>query len=563
MPTEKRDLKTDLAEYINRRMSNLIAMQNPDGSFGAYPYSNAKYPFHIMAFALKKMPGSAWHASAQLEAALIRTLEHYYNVIEDDGRTEFYGMGGFKWGKNLTDGWPLFCWQEALRLLEPDLPPGLFRRHREKIAKIIAMHFDEVNRKISADHDPFKTRVHNLLVWDALMLYRAGMLWRNEAWQALGTDVLRKACKAQQPDGWWSEYGPIVGYSLVTATAISLYCEWSGDKDALIAMERAAGYHDAFAYPDGTMIETIDGRMRYHPGIMMYLPPSFSRFPAGRDYLERAVRTLAKEDVFEVPHIQGFSFLGFVYEHLTDAPPDVVQGRQFIVMPALHSAVARPGRWCCALCGYENCTSTGGFYLERQNLLSVWHAQTGLIAGGGHSNYQPEFSSFNVIDRKGILYYLHADPRILSREREMTLALSYGGLPVSIFVHLIDDRRIAIRYSAESFTSDTFARYAVRANLILAARPGTPIRCKTLDANLDGTSLSWTEENFRNGIEHNGWRLRIPPRKNESVAVKWPFYPYNSYRTDRKSELKEAAIIASAQLFPDEPAIEYEIEILA
>jgi len=558
------NLKTNLAEYINRRMTNLMAMQNPDGSFGDYPYANAQYSFYIMAYALKKLPGSAWHGSAQLKAALIRALEQYYNFIDDDGRFEFYGAAGFKWGKCLAGGWPLSCWQETLKLMEPDLPPDLFLRHREKILKIIAIHFDEINKKIAAGQAPSKTYVHNLLVWDALMLYRAGVLWRNETWKSLGTDVLRKAVQAQHEDGWWSEGGPIVGYNLVTATAISLYCEWSGDKDALAAMEKAAKYHDTFAYPDGAGIETIDGRARYHPGISTYIPPSFSRFPEGRAYLERALRTLSKEQAFDVPNIQGFSFFGFIYEHLTDiALTDGVKNATVRIMPALHSAVARPDGWCCALCGYENRTHQGGFHLERQNLLSVWQEKTGLIVGGGHSNFQPEFSCFNVIDRKnGSLYYLHANPKIQATERELTLTLSYGGLPVTISVRLTDDRHAVIRYGIASFTNDVFSKNAVRANLILAGRPGMPIRCEKSNANLDKKSLLWTEEDFGKGIEHNGWRLRIPQRKFESVAVKWPFYPYNSYRTDRKSELKTAAIIASAQFSPDEPAIEYEIEIL-
>jgi len=555
--------KTNLAEYINRQTSDLIAMQNPDGSFGAYPYSNAQYPFYTMAFALKKLPGSIWHGSTQLQAALIRTLEHYYDLVDDDGQTEFYGMAGLKWGKSLAGGWPVFCWQETLKMLAPDLPPDLFSRHREKILKIIACHFATTNQNIAADSGLFKTDVHNLFIWQMLLLYRAGILWQNGVWTSLGTDVLRKAVRAQNQDGWWSEGGPTVGYNLVTTTAVSLYGEWSKDKDALIAMEKAAKYHDTFAYPDGTKIETIDGRMRYHPEVMTYIPPSFSRFAEGRAYLERVLQALSKKHSFDIPDIQGFSFLGFTYEHLTDTPlPDIAQKATVSVLPALHSAVARQGGWCCVLCGYENQTQMGGFRLERQNLLSIWHEKTGLIAGGGHANYQPEFSSFNVIDRKGILYYLHTSPQIQAKEQEMTLTLSYGGLPLNIFVRLINDRRAMIRYSVESFTDEIFSRYAVRANLVLIGRPGSPIRCEKFNAKLDEKSLLWTEEDFGNGIEHNRWRLRIPQRKNESVAVKWPFYPYNSYRKDRKSELKTAAIIASAQLFPDEPAIEYEIEIL-
>ena len=78
---------------------------------------------------------------------------------------------------------------------------------------------------------------------------------------------------------------------------------------------------------------------------------------------------------------------------------------------------------------------------------------------------------------------------------------------------------------------------------------------------LDKSSVLWTEEDFPEGIRHGGWRLRIPKRRAESVSVKWPCHPYNSYRADRKSDISAAALIASAQLFPGESSIEYEIEI--
>ncbi len=554
--------KAILAGYIDLRVSDLLAMQNSDDTFGAYPYTNAQYPFYTMAFALKKLPGSLWHDSEKLHVALIRTLEHYYNLLDNDGETEFYGHAGLKWGKILAGDWPVFCWQETLQMLESDLPPDMFSRHREKICKIIAIHFDQTNAAMAASPDPFKTDVHNLFVWRALMLYRAGVLWKNEAWESLGTGILRKAIHAQNPEGWWSEGGPTVGYNLVTATAISLYYEWSGDQDALNAMEKAARFHDTFAYPDGTKIETVDGRMRYDPHVMMYIPPTFSRFPEGRAYLERNLRALSKEQAFAVSDIQGFSFLGFIYEHLTDTPqPDTIENTTTRLMPTLHSAVMRQDDWCCSLCGYENSTHMGGFRLERQNLLSVWHAKTGLILGGGHANYQPEFSNFNVTDRKGILHYLHTAPQIKSQDNGIELTMTYGGLPVTLSMQIVDKHRIRVRYSILDFTADVSSRFMVRANLIVVGKPDASIQHGTQRENLDQQNVLWTEEDFEDGIDHNGWKLRIPKR-NESAMVKWPVYPYNSYRKDRKSELEKAAIIVSAQLVPTEPVVEYEIEIL-
>ncbi len=556
------NLKATLANYIDQRVSDLLAMHNPDGTFGAYPYTNAQYPFYTMAFALKKLPKSRWNNSAQLQAVLIQTLEHFYNLLDNNGETEFYGHAGLSWGKTLAGDWPVFCWQETLRMLESDLPPDMFSRHREKLCTVIAIHFDQTNAAMTASPDPFKTQVHNLFVWRALMLYRAGVLWQNEAWESLGIDILGKAIHAQNPEGWWSEGGPTVGYNLVTATAISFYCEWSGDQDALNAMEKAARFHDAFAYPDGTRIETIDGRMRYDPHVMLYIPPTFSRFPEGQAYLERNFRALSKEKAFEVSDIQGFSFLGFIYEHLTDTPqPDTIRNDTLRLMPTLHSAVMRQGDWCCTLCGFENITHMGGFRLERQNLLSVWHAKTGLILGGGHSNFQPEFSSFNVTDRKGILHYLHAAPQIKVHDNEIELTMTYGGLPVTLSMQIVDEHRVKVCYRIEDFTADVYSRFMVRTNLIVVGKADGSIQHGKQRENLDKQNVLWTEEDFEDGIEHNGWKLRIPKRK-ESAMVKWPVYPYNSYRMDRKSSRESAKIIVSAQLLPTEPVIEYEIEIL-
>ena len=399
---KKMNLKALLADYLANQMTHLLAMQNPDGSFGPFRFSNADYPFHTMAYLYKKMPGCSWSGSARLLEALIRILEFHARTIDKDGKTEFFGAAGLSWGKHLVGGWPLFCWQETLHLLQDELPHELRARQRAQILAYLKLHVDDVEELMAATPEPFASNVHNLLVWRALMLYRGGVLWQNESWKSLGELILRKAVQAQHEEGWWSEGGPIVGYNLVTATAISLYAEWSGDQDALDAMRKSARYHEAFAYPDGAMVETIDGRMRYHPQVMTYLPPSFSRFPEGMSYARRVAQALARQEMFEVTSIQGYSFIAAVHEHLRDDSPseDVGTPRPVILMPSLHSAVVRCGGWYAALCGYENLTHTGGFRLERQNLLSVWHEKAGLIVGGGHSNFQPEFSTAASADEK-------------------------------------------------------------------------------------------------------------------------------------------------------------------
>ncbi|MDD5596884.1 MAG: hypothetical protein PHV82_03000 [Victivallaceae bacterium] len=560
------NFKISLAEYINKKIVDLLAMQNPDGTFGNYLLSNAQYPFHTMAFALKKLPASPWHNSEQLKSATIKALKYFYSIIDDEGKTEFYGHSGSKWGKYIPGGWRMFCWQETLKLLGDDLPEDLFFNHKKKILEILNIHYVEMQKQMAADPEPFKKHAHNLLIWKALMLYRAGILWQNSEWEKLGADILDKAVKAQQGDGWWSEGGPIVGYNLVTALAISLYAEWSREPMAMKATEKAAHYHEIFSYPDGFPVETIDGRQRFsHSHIIpsLFIPPSFSRFPKGQVYLKQVLSNINQAHIFDIGAIHGFSFLSFTYENLAEnVAEDITADKPVQILPALKSAVIKSEGWYSALCGYENQPHAGGFHLERQNLLSVWHEKTGLIIGGGHSNYQPEFSNFNVFDHRGILHYLHSNPKIQAQENEMKLTMTYGGLSAYILVRAEDARHITIRYGIESFAEEVFAAYAVRTNLILAVCPGSIITTGENRVELNEKSILWTEEDFGNGIEHNHWKLLIPQRKIESAMIKWPFYPYNSYRQDRKSELASAALIVTAQLFPDEPFIEYRIEIL-
>ncbi len=556
------NFKAKLARYIDEHIADLISMQNADGSLGSYTYSNAQYPFHVMAYALKKIPDSSWHESEKLKSAAVRALDYYNGLVDEEGYVDFYGQAGFQWGRDLAGAWPLFFWQEALVLLEKELDSELFISQRAKIFKILKAHFDSINKLVESDPGFFKQDIHNLFIWKVLLIFRAGGLWKNDDWTSFGTRVMNQVVQAQNPDGWWSEGGPTVGYNLVTATAVSLYAEYSGDEKALSAMKKSAVFHSAFSYPDGSKIEAIDGRMRYSPGVMMFIPPSFARFPEGKRYLDAVARSFEKDKPLEFSSVQGFSFLGSIHENLPEiSVPGSYEIDALKIFPGLKSALVKERGWAMALCGYENAKNISCFRLERQNLLSVWHKKTGLIVGGGHSKYQPEFSCFNVFERTGNLHYLHANSCAAAERGEMGLSMEYGGVPVFISVRIIDGKRIAVRYGVKGYTEDVFADFLIRANLILSACPGAVIECKKHSMVLDEKSFFWSEEDFGGGVKHNGWFLSIPKR-TESVSVKWPFRAYNSYRPDRKSELCSAAMIASADLSPMEPEIEYEIRIL-
>jgi hypothetical protein len=93
----------------------------------------------------------------------------------------------------------------------------------------------------------------------------AGSSGTNE-WERMGARVMhRLAAEEQTPDGYWGEltdHGPTTGYNALTLSGVGLYWEHSGDPAALEAIRRATDFHLAFTWPDGTPVETINGRNR-------------------------------------------------------------------------------------------------------------------------------------------------------------------------------------------------------------------------------------------------------------------------------------------------------------
>ena len=111
----------------------------------------------------------------------------------------------------------------------------------------------------------------------------------NKDWEDLGATALhRLAAEEQTPDGYWGEHtdnGPATGYNYLTMTCVALYYEHSHDPAALEALRRATDFHKHFTWPDGTPVETINGRNRYWD-VSPWGHFGFSHWPDGRRYAE-------------------------------------------------------------------------------------------------------------------------------------------------------------------------------------------------------------------------------------------------------------------------------------
>jgi hypothetical protein len=549
-------LRRSLVAYFDDRVPQILAAQNADGSFGLDRLMNDQYAFYPLAL-MHQTPASRHHRSATLLEAAVRGMDHLEQITDDQGRVEFIGQNGFSWGRTHHD-WSAFYWQESLVLLSRELDADWWQRHLRRLQETIGFHFQEAQTRWKAQGECFAGDVHNLLIWKALLLYRGGRLWDRPQWRELGEAILQAAVAAQHEEGWWSEGGPGTVYNFVTAQAISLYHEYSSDPSAGEAVERALNFHIATSYPDGLFIKTVDGRTRYHDALSMQLPPGFSRFQHGRAFLDRIIRRLPAT----LEKLQGISMMGSCLAHLHDKATEPGKGEldpPVQLLSETRAGVMRRHGFCLSLCGYETIPQPSGFRLDRQNLLSVWHERTGLIAGGGHSKLQPAFSSFKAVDRTGRVVFLHQEPALSVQNDGLCLEMRYGDVPVRLEARPTGPGRLQLIYACDTLDADLFQRWHVQGQLVLRGLLGRPLRGEHARQLLDERSLWWSEEDFGRRLLHNGWELVLPADSNANAQ--WPVYPHNPYRADRKSTLADAVLIVNLPLTPERRRVECEIRI--
>ncbi|MCS7160885.1 MAG: hypothetical protein RMJ19_10480, partial [Gemmatales bacterium] len=185
--------------------------------------------------------------------------------------------------------WDIHFWLDTYRLLRDQLGQAREQRwHREleKISTWFAEH-SAARADFPRYQGPYIRTSTNHLAIFASITYLAGKVLDKPEWVQLGARVLRRlALEEQTPDGYWGEFtdnGPATGYNYFTLTCVALYYEHSGDKDVLCALERAKDFHIHFTWPDGTPVETINGRNRYWP-VNSWGHFAFSHWPEGRRY---------------------------------------------------------------------------------------------------------------------------------------------------------------------------------------------------------------------------------------------------------------------------------------
>lgn len=480
--------------------------------------------------------GNRYHKDPQLLDVIMRAGDALIADMDANGKWEFRKKDGSTWGP-IWMPWTYSRWVRTFALIRDDMPP----ERRAAWTKALTLGYTGIARA-ELRH------VHNIPAHQAMGLYAAGQALERPEWCRQASEFLLKVVAQQTEAGYWSEGGgPVVLYDFVYLDAVGTYYAMSQDARVLPALEKGARFHWYFTYPDGRNVETIDQRNPYHDTVALG-NVGFSFSPVGRAYLQRQWSRRGWENL-DADLIASLLLYG--EEGAVDAAGAASARETFVLTEGgvERAVVARSGPWFVCLSAYTTPVVDSRWIQDRQNFVSVYHDQTGLILGGGNTKLQPGWSNFTVGDPTLLTHQPgDANPRFRPRgnlvhvpsaavvhgQPELGLDLTYAPETCRIRVVPQDDRTLEYRLAAT-----TAGGLPVAAHVTFLPHLGKPLETAAgQQAVLGEEAINWTPPQVGAWVAHAGFRLRVPP----SASLHWPALPHNPYRKDGHATPSEGRI---------------------
>jgi hypothetical protein len=525
---------------------------------GGWAVTNQDIVYPMALLYTTSHPDNPYYQDPHLLEIIGRAGDAWRDFQYPDGKVEFVKVDGSVWGPTYMP-WSMYHWVETYALLRERLDDVRRQRWQEGLT----LAYDGITQQIADG------RVHNIPTWNGMASFRAGQIFDRADWQEAGRRMIHLTVAEQRPQGYWNEHGgPTTSYNLVYLHAIGLYYFFSGDESVLDCLRRGTEFHIRYTYPDGCMVETIDGRVKYHHNVIESAYPAFSLFPEGRRFVRFLVeRLLAQRAAAPEPHVtyiitsgerkpSGGNFglssrLASALAHYQVGPEETIpqESDAYRLHDEGHSLIRQQDGWFTCLSGFVVPAVDSRWGLDRQAFCSVWHDHTGLIIGGGNAKSQPEFSNFVFKDGDAPLYLpdsaqLHPDG---ARD---TVTLNYGARMGSITVEPKGKRQLLVQL-------ETPEQANAVGQLMFKVAPGDTLSTGAGVAyRLDETPLALTAEEAGGSIAQGKWRIHLPP----GSTFQWPVAPFNPYAADGAAPIEEAAAIVT--LVPGANSGQLTIEIL-
>lgn len=482
-------------------------------------------PHALLLLATGRVPGCDDATRARYLGLALRNIEYSLSITDAEFHTPHYSRGR-EWGRHIGEwlNYYLLC---ALEIMERDqLGSGDLRR---RLATAVAGATDALHRRFLEKYrEPPKEFVGNHDTWHGLLFYRAGRHFKRGEWMDYARDFFARCVHPfQHEDGYWPEgQGIVIGYSMVTALAVSVYAELSGDEAAHASIGKFLGFLEYSALPDGSSAVALDVRMRYYRAPFLFIPPGFLGCAEGRDVAlqrMRGGRTFLNETGVHDNGAQGFAFFGSFAEFVfaDDARPREIRPGRPASLPAAR-LVERNWR---AYLGWQVVPEHWSrFVLDSQNFLEIWHAAAGYVVGTGGSKYMPRFSTVRRTTG-GREYIPDSARRVRADERSAEVAFVFGGDEVTLRVALETGCCVVTAWQSRGA-----ANSGLELGLMLALHKGDRVRLDGAEETIDPTKLVHANGGPRpvtkmiwRGLE---WQLPAGAR------LDYPLVPHNSYTQD-------------------------------
>jgi len=490
----------------------------------------------ILAYAYlykTEFPDNPFYQDSETLVMICKAVQAWRDFQYPDGQMEFIKVNGECWGP-IYMPWSWYFWLETYIMLADVLPEETKADWRTGMFPGFESY---------AKQDP--EHVHNIPVWQAMTVHRAGQYFGRQDWIDGGDALIANTCKAQHPDGFWAEHkGPTIGYNAVYMFALGMYFAHGGKVDVLPAIRRGTEYMQMFTYPSGAGVDTIDGRQHYHAvkpgekgGDSTF--PAYAATTGGLAFVEAHLSDYSQTKI-NMQHTTAFMLaLDLVDESRRDvfAGLSGFDGRDFVASYGSATVVRKNNRQI-TLSAYTAPLTTSRWGMDRQALASVWTEDADLLMGSANSKNHIELSTFVIGDVNGkVLSYIPTTGKVV---KDGIVSLDYDGYAdCTIEGSICDCGKIKLTYSAK--LADPAYQWRI----------GLP-----LFADFDVKKSAYTVSNLdgKNCIEYKGWRVSFAG----NYKIVSPIRPFNPYVKDGSCDMEH--YLLAVNVYPSGKRLEVTFE---
>jgi len=528
-----------LVKQLASQVQGILDSQDPaTGRFGTQPWictdQNVLLPLAV-AWATEH-PDNPWYHDAKVLTAIMAGGDALVDDQDAKGMWIFRKKDNSTWGQ-IHMPWTYSRWVRAYDLIRDVMPAD----RRAKWEQGLRLGFTGIRKYMDG-------KPHNIPCHHAMALAIAGRVFNEPDWRAGAELMMHKVIEEQDPAGFWSEnFGPVVGYNKVYIDALGVYYAETKDPLALDALTRAAKFHAAVLWSDGSEVACIDERQIYHDRRDIG-NVGFSWTPEGRGYLVSQVTPfIVNGTAVNADYCASMLRYGSTGEVIL---PGSAVARSRTVIGDNGAVIERQAPWQWAFSAYATPVPTSRWIQDRQNLVDIFHDELGLVAGGGNTKLQPNWSTFTVGDPSLVKHTPgdespKFDPDVhllwvpskadldLPADGPPSLLTTYGETATKVTITIEPKDVLAVTYHAEPQGKP------VEAHLPLLWRSGRITTATGQRFYVAEDEVLLSAADVGDWLLWDGLKVGLPA----GATIRWPALQHNPYTKDGRSKLTDAKLV--------------------